>query len=498
MPRFGRPTRPPASLPAPPPGPSLHPSGCIRLGVEVPSRRPFDVPVPEGAAQHVTLLGLTGSGKTTTAERLAEGAVAAGVALVVIDAKGASLRGAARRLAAARGLDHREVVPGAPGTLGYNPCAVGRSGSIRPAGRVAGAVAVFRYPSCQPLYKRLRGGYLCGWQARQHRATLRRDEVSSMTTTRSFQVVTPPTPSELDRSISDYLASCAARGLNVKTTDAYEATLRRVMLPYLAERGITSPAQFDQRVLDDLSTHLLQDGGVRGPLSRFSVHSYLRSVGHYLAWARKEGEVTSTAKPQLPSLPKREMVTLTREQIRAMEDAAGPERDRLIIRILADTGLRLGELLGLTPADLIEEGRNRFVRVLGKGNKERMVPLSPGLYSRLRRYAERGRPQTDATDRIFTTLRRSRKSGEHEALKPRAVEDLTLIVAAKAGITDRPVNPHAFRHAFATWALRRGMNPLQLKEILGHESLDMISRVYSHLNHTDAAAAMMAVLRSED
>jgi len=152
MPRFGRPTRPPASLPAPPPGPSLHPSGCIRLGVEVPSRRPFDVPVPEGTAQHVTLLGLTGSGKTTTAERLAEGAVAAGVALVVIDAKGASLRGAARRLAAARGLDHREVVPGAPGTLGYNPCAVGSRAQVAdklvsafthgPAGQVYRVIAM--------------------------------------------------------------------------------------------------------------------------------------------------------------------------------------------------------------------------------------------------------------------------------------------------------------------------------------------------------------------
>ena len=288
-----------------------------------------------------------------------------------------------------------------------------------------------------------------------------------MDATRRLQVVSPPISSELDRSIGDYLASCAARGLNIKTLDSYEATLRRVMLPFLAAEGITSPTQLDQRGMD-------------------------------LAWARKEGEVTSTAKPQLPSLPKREMVTLTRDQIRAMEDAAGPERDRLIIRMLADTGLRLGELLGLTPDDLIEEGRNRFVKVRGKGDKERMVPLAPSLYSRLRRYAERGRPQTDATDHIFTTIRRSRRSGEYEALQQRAVEDLTSIVAAKAGVTDRPVNPHAFRHAFATWALRRGMNPLQLKEILGHENLDMISRVYSHLNHTDAAAAMMTLLRSEE
>jgi hypothetical protein len=103
-------------------------------------------------AQHVTLLGLTGSGKTTTAERLAEGAVACGVALLVIDAKGASLRAAARRLAAAGGLDYREVVPGAPGTLGYNPCAVGSRAQVAdklvsafthgPAGQVYRVIAM--------------------------------------------------------------------------------------------------------------------------------------------------------------------------------------------------------------------------------------------------------------------------------------------------------------------------------------------------------------------
>ncbi len=130
MPPLGRTPLSPAASPPPAADHPVHPSGFIRLGMDTVSRRPFDIAVPEGIAQHVTLLGLTGSGKTTTAERLAEGAVAAGVGLVVIDAKGAGLRTAARRLAAVRGLDHHEVVPGAPGTLGYNPCAVGSRAQI--------------------------------------------------------------------------------------------------------------------------------------------------------------------------------------------------------------------------------------------------------------------------------------------------------------------------------------------------------------------------------
>lgn len=149
---LGRSPRPPAPSSPPAPDATLHPAGFVRLGVDSVSRRPFDVALPDGIVQHVTLLGLTGSGKTTTAERLAEGAVASGVGLLVIDAKGAGLRAAARRLAAARGIDRREVVPGAPGTLGYNPCAVGSRAQVAdklvsafthgPAGQVYRVIAL--------------------------------------------------------------------------------------------------------------------------------------------------------------------------------------------------------------------------------------------------------------------------------------------------------------------------------------------------------------------
>jgi site-specific recombinase XerD len=312
---------------------------------------------------------------------------------------------------------------------------------------------------------------------------------------RRLEVVTQ---NSLDASISDYLASVKARGLSPRTVDHYEGVLRRVFQPFLTTQGITSPEGITQRVLDRLSSHLLDDGGARGALSRHSVHSYLRAVGHYVKWARAEGEVVSSAKPQMPRLPHRVLNVLSREQIRAMEDAATTERDKLIVRILADSGIRLSELLGLTRADLFEQGRDRYLKVSGKGSRERLVPVQPTLYARLRRYAEHGRPQNAASDRIFLTLRRSRTSGDYEPLEKRPVQALTTVLAAKAGVTDRPANPHAFRHAFATWCLRRGMNPIQLQRILGHSSLEMISTVYGHLAPTDAAAALMAVLRSED
>jgi integrase/recombinase XerD len=69
--------------------------------------------------------------------------------------------------------------------------------------------------------------------------------------------------------------------------------------------------------------------------------------------------------------------------------------------------------------------------------------------------------------------------------------------AQAAGI-ERAVHPHLFRHSYATWALRKGMNPLQLQRILGHADLSMISGVYSHLTATDAYAAMLDLMRADD
>src|SRR2546430_15307375 len=106
------------------------------------------------------------------------------------------------------------------------------------------------------------------------------------------------------------------------------------------------------------------------------------------AWAKREGE-TVEAKAQLPKLPTKLVEVVSREEIQRMEDAARTERDKLMVRVLADTGLRVDELLGLRTTDLVEQNRNYYLRVRGKGAKDRLVP-APRLYRRLRIYVERG------------------------------------------------------------------------------------------------------------
>jgi integrase/recombinase XerD len=275
------------------------------------------------------------------------------------------------------------------------------------------------------------------------------------------------------------------------THNSYEPTLLRIFLPWCAEHGIVSADQLDQRTLDRFTSKLLTDGGARGALSRFSVASYTRTVDQFLRWCRNEGEAIS-GKPQMPRLPRRVIDVLSRDEIAALENAAPYERDKLIIRLLADTGLRSGELCGLRSDDIIRMDRHAYLKVVGKGSQERLVPLPPSLLRRIERY-HRGRPADVDSDRLFLAVRR-RVGGGFEGLTTSGVRQLVHHAAERAGIKKR-VYPHVLRHSFVTEALRRHMSGVQLARIVGHSSLRMIEHVYSHLTPDDGYDALIAMLK---
>lgn len=317
----------------------------------------------------------------------------------------------------------------------------------------------------------------------------------------TLEVVTEPQPlTPLAQLVEDYLATVRARGLSPKTIEDYQRILRRVLLPFCAEQRppVEEPAHLTRRVLDRLAGHLLEQGGPRGKLTRFSAKSYLGTINHFLSWARSEGELAADVRAQMPRTPQRVLDILSRSEITQLERSLPTERDRLIIRTMADTGVRLSELTGLRVEDLVEHGRNRFLKVRGKGRgghgQERLVPVSPDFYRRLRLYVRHARPE-GSRSHIFLTARK--KGSDFAPLQPRAVQDMVRWAAERAGFSKR-VHPHLLRHSFATWCLQRGMNPVVLQRILGHSDLTMITRTYGHLTADDAADAMIAVLRAED
>jgi integrase/recombinase XerD len=287
-------------------------------------------------------------------------------------------------------------------------------------------------------------------------------------------------------SIDDYLMDCRSRGLSVKSIDDnYAYALRERFLPWALSEGIEELDQVTNRVLLRWQDMLLHQPGRRGkPISRFSVRGWVRSLNTFLRWASKNGDMDHEATVEPASAPKILMDVLSRAEIDAMESVAQTERDKLIIRILADTGLRASELLGLKASDLVQApDRGWYIRVYGKGAKERDIPV-PRLASRIMRFA-RGRQ-----GRIFVALRKWR--GEYQPLTLSGLQKLVRHHAKEAGITKR-VHPHTLRHSFGTYANGKGENVITIAKIMGHSSLSM-QMTYAHLSNRDSFDAMSRLM----
>jgi integrase/recombinase XerD len=309
-----------------------------------------------------------------------------------------------------------------------------------------------------------------------------------------------PDAGTLQRLVGDFLQAPTKTGetRSRKTGLIYRDALEGVLLPYCTKAGVTEPAQLTDRHMKELTEGLLDGTGSRSgrPLAKATVHSYVRAINTFLAWAKESGETVGT-RAQRPKLERRILDVLSRKEIDAMENAAALERDKLIVRTLADSGIRLGELLKLSADDVLAEGRRHFLRVQGKGSRDRKVPIAPVLAQRLKRYAQHTR-RDSASTRLFLANKRSARTGDYAALTQSGIQQMIRLLALDAGITKR-VYPHLFRHSFITWQLEGGLNPILLSRIVGHESLTMINQVYAHVTMDTAYDALMrSLLGSED
>ncbi len=144
-------------------------------------------------------------------------------------------------------------------------------------------------------------------------------------------------------------------------------------------------------------------------------------------------------------------------------------RDSAMLEVLYSCGLRVSELTSLRLSDLFfGEG---YLRVIGKGDKQRLVPVSTVARDKIKRYLEQ-RPECNK-DTVFLSNRRSQLT---------RVMVFTIIRQAtqRAGI-DKSISPHTFRHSFATHLLEGGANIRQVQEMLGHESI-VTTEIYTHLD----------------
>jgi len=202
----------------------------------------------------------------------------------------------------------------------------------------------------------------------------------------------------------------------------------------------------------------------------------IKSFYRYLV-RRKILEVSPARRVKTPKLPQRLPRAVPIDETFAILDAPNVEkllelRDRAMLEVLYGAGLRVSELCGLSLRDV--DLRSRMVRVLGKGNKERLVPLNEGAVEAIERWLER-RPELLAKPRkkqdpaaLFLNFRGGR-------LTTRSMQVHLAAYARRLGI-DRAVTPHALRHSFATHLLASGADIRSIQELLGHASLSTTQR----------------------
>jgi integrase/recombinase XerD len=166
------------------------------------------------------------------------------------------------------------------------------------------------------------------------------------------------------------------------------------------------------------------------------------------------------------------------EAERLLEAANGTSprdlRDRALAELLYGAGLRVSEAVGLDKASVDLDGR--LVRALGKGGKERIVPLGRHAAESLRRYLARGRPYLDKRHRreLFLNARGG-------ALTRAGAFLILRNLAAKAGLEPERIHPHLLRHSFATHLLEGGADLRSVQEMLGHADL-ATTELYTHVS----------------
>jgi len=262
------------------------------------------------------------------------------------------------------------------------------------------------------------------------------------------------------------------RGAADNTLTSYQRDLARYV-QFLGERGIRDPGVVREPDVSDFLASLRAGAPERPPLSASSAARTLVAVRGFHRFLALEGATDTdpadgVAPPKVPKrLPKAIPIQDVERLLSAasLGDSAGSLRDRAMLEVLYGAGARISETVGLDVDDIdLEQGS---VRLLGKGSKERIVPLGSYAREAVTAYTVRARPSLalrgKGTPALFLNLRGSRLSRQGAWAAIHAA-------AERAGLGDT-VSPHTLRHSFATHMLEGGADVRVVQELLGHASV---------------------------
>jgi integrase/recombinase XerD len=306
----------------------------------------------------------------------------------------------------------------------------------------------------------------------------------TLSTRRTTRAKTPATIACFSREREGFLAYVRIEcGLSINTLDAYERDLRQLLLD-LEHRGVTSVDQITPRVLSD---HIASLRAER-QLAAASVARHLATIKVFCRWLIAQGYLEQNPADVLdqPTRWKRLPNVLSPKQVSSLLDAPQPKpdrpdepplwlRDRALLELLYASGLRASEAAGIGLNDI--QQTLGVIRVLGKGSKERLVPMGKPAQDAMESYLELCRPRLakcDGRDRDRALLSRTGRPLERVA-----IWQIVRRNAVAAGL--KGVHPHVLRHSFATHLLAGGADLRVVQELLGHADIGT-TQIYTHVD----------------
>ncbi|MCL2090150.1 MAG: site-specific tyrosine recombinase XerD [Micrococcales bacterium] len=280
----------------------------------------------------------------------------------------------------------------------------------------------------------------------------------------------------LARSLETYLTHLAVeRGLSANTLAAYRRDLVRYVA-YLRGRGVGAPDGVDERDIEEYVVVARTGSDGHAPLGAGSSARAVVAVRGWHRFLAAEGLTADDPACQVrpPSQPRRLPKAITVDQVTRLlatteGEGACRMRDRALLELLYSTGARISEAVGLDVDDIDLTADRAAVRLLGKGGKERVVPVGSYAVRALEAYLVRARPSLVAAGRgtpaVFCNTRGGRLSRQ-------SAWQVLRRAAVRAGLPNAEhISPHTLRHSFATHLLSGGADVRVVQELLGHASV---------------------------
>ena len=299
----------------------------------------------------------------------------------------------------------------------------------------------------------------------------------------------------IERAIGDYVLDHEGGNRSKKTIEWHRTALGFLRKFLAQERDITQVGEINAPDITAWFVHLRKTPGAHGKMrSERTIQTYARSARAFFHWQVRQGLLSENPFDRVvfPKVGKPIIKTITPEEFEQLLRACTPPnetgpiatraavRNRAILWVLYDAGIRVSELCGLRIHDF--DRKQGILTVKGKGSKERRIGLGSNCQRNLLYYLDQFRPDQEELaawgspdeDHLFLSETRL-------PLTKNGMTQLFARLKKRSGITGKRISPHIFRHTFALRYLILSGDPFSLQELLGHEDMNTV-KLYMHMN----------------